>query len=57
MVSYVLLMELSSKKADLKSVLMAFGELSVTTHGIPLMHMFFAKHLDMMAQVNILLNI
>ena len=53
MVSYVLLMEISNKKADLRFVLMTYGGISVPTHGIPLMHIFFAKHLDMMAQVSI----
>ena len=55
MVSFVLLMEPLNKKADLKSVLMVHGGLSVTASGIALMHISFAKHLVMMVQVSILL--
>ena len=55
MVSFVLLMEPLNKKADPKSVSMVHGGLSVIAGGITLMHISFAKHLDMMVQVRILL--
>ena len=45
-------MEILSKKAGLKYVLMEYGALFVTILGTMLMDISSVKHLDMMEQVN-----